>query len=521
LLHFGSVIGLVQSHLIGYFAQRLQLGLILDYGRKLLHLPLSYFENRRSGEVATLIADVDAINNLVAQLVLGLPSRFFIAVISLGLMLFYSWQLTLASIATFIIITILNLLFLPAVRRKNQQMLVLNAENQGYLVETFRGAQVLKTTQATLQAWEEYQGRYGRLANIIWQTMKLELYTSTITQIVSNFARIGILWLGSCLVINHSLTFGQLMAYYGMSGNFLGFLSLALGLMDEFLIAQVVMQRLNDVIDATPENHDDFRKAWVKLPDSTDITFSQITFHHIGRIELLEDFSVMIPGGITTALIGSSGCGKSTLAKMMAALYLPQSGNIRYDNYNQQDLALESLRQQVVLVPQEAHFWSRSIADNFRLSYPYITFEQIVCACQLAGADEFISQLPEKYQTILGEFGANLSGGQRQRLAIARAIATNPPVLILDESTAALDPVNEAQVLNNVLSFRRGKTTILISHRPKVIEQADWIVLLEKGKVKISGTPDELRYQIGSHLDFLDKVSAHSNGNGNGLALKY
>jgi len=165
---------------------------------------------------------------------------------------------------------------------------------------------------------------------------------------------------------------------------------------------------------------------------------------------------------------------------------------------------LDCLRQQVILVPQDAHFWSRSIIENFRLGAPYLTFEQIVKACQVTEADDFISQLPNKYQTILGEFGANLSGGQRQRLAIARAIVKDPPVLILDESTSGLDPVSEAQVLDQLLKHRYGKTTILISHRPQVINRADWIVLLDQGKLKIQGSLMQLRCQSGEHLKFLN-----------------
>lgn len=509
-----SAIGLVQSFLIGHFGQRLQLGLILEYGRKLLHLPLDYFEGRRSGEVVSRIADVNAIHSLVGQIVLGLPSQFFIALVSLGFMLFYSWGLTLASIAVFVIVTVVNLLFLPALRQKTRDMIVLGTENQGFLVETFRGVQILKTTQATPQAWQEYQTNYGRLASLGWSTMKLGLYSSTITGILSTFTSIALLWLGSYLVINRTLSIGQLLAFSGMSGNFLGFLGSAIGLVDEFVTAQIVIQRLNEVMDATPEDEKDEKKPWVEIKGDADIICTNLNFHHAGRVDLLQDFSLTIPGGKVIALIGKSGCGKSTLAKLITGLYAVGLGNIRYGIYNQQDLSLECLRQQVVLVPQEPHFWSRSIIDNFRFSYPHITFEQIVKACQIAGADEFISQLPDKYQTVLGEFGANLSGGQKQRLAIARAIVTEPPVLILDESTGALDPVSEAQVLDQLLSSRQGKSTILISHRPKVIGRADQIVLVESGRLKIQGTPENLCQIAGEHLDFLDGVVPSTNGYG-------
>jgi ABC-type bacteriocin/lantibiotic exporter with double-glycine peptidase domain len=497
-------VGLVQSFIIGHFGQRLQLGSIFEYGRKLLRLPLTYFEGRRSGEVVSRIRDVNIINNLVTQIVLGLPSQFFIAIISLGLMLVYSWQLTVASIGAFIVITLVNLLFLPALRQKTRQQIVLGTENQGFLVEAFRGVQVLKTTQATPQAWDEYQANYGRLANLAWDTMKLQLFSSTITGTLSTFISIGVLWLGSYLVIDRTLSIGQLIAFNGMSGNFLGFLGSAIGLIDELITVQIVLQRMGEVIDATAEDNNDTKKSWVTIAPDADIICSQLNYHHAGRVDLLQDFNLTIPGGRTTALIGQSGCGKSTLAKLLAGLYFSQSGNIRYGSYNQQDLSLECLRQQVMLVPQEPHFWSRSIVDNFRFSYPHISFEQIVEACEIAGADEFISQLPDRYQTILGEFGANLSGGQRQRLAIARAIVTNPPVLILDESTGALDPVSEGVVLERLLKHRWQQTTITISHRPRVIQCADWIVFLESGQMKIAGTPAELRMQAGNHLPFLD-----------------
>ena len=203
------------------------------------------------------------------------------------------------------------------------------------------------------------------------------------------------------------------------------------------------------------------------------------------------------------AFIGKSGCGKSTLAKLIAGLYQPQSGNISVGMYSLQDLSLEGLREQIVLVPQEPHFWSRSILENFRLGNPYASFEQIITACKIAEADEFISQLPNTYQTTLGEFGANLSGGQRQRLAIARAIVNNPPILILDEATSGLDPIGESRVLQNILSHRQGKTTIIITHRPSAINRVDWVVMLDKGRVEQHGSLESLRLIPGKHQEFL------------------
>ncbi|MBR8841100.1 MAG: peptidase domain-containing ABC transporter [Stigonema ocellatum SAG 48.90 = DSM 106950] len=498
-----SSLQLVQYNLIAHFAQRLELGLVLDFGRQILRLPLTYYESRRSGEIVSRLQDIQQINQLVTQAVINLPSQFFIAIVSLGFMLFYSWKLTIVSVIIAGIMSLSTVVFLPTLQQKVRSLFVLEAENQGLLVETFKGALTLKTTTAAPQFWEEFQSRFGRLANFTYRTIQIGIINNIFSGLVSRIGNVALLGLGSILVINKELSIGQLLAFTNLTGNFLGFISTAIAFVDEFTRAKTAGQRLTEVIDSTPENQGDTKKPFVQIPDNADIVCTNLNFHHAGRVDLLENFSLTIPGGKVIAIIGKSGCGKSTLAKMIAALYSPKSGNVRFGIYNSQDISLDCLRQQVVLVPQEAHLWSRSIMDNFHLGSPYASFEQIVTACQIANADEFISKLPDKYQTVLGEFGANISGGQRQRIAIARSIVNNPPVLILDESTAGLDPVSETEVLSQLLSYRKGKTTILISHRPRVIQRADWIVLLDQGKLLMQGTVAELRAQEGKHLDFL------------------
>lgn len=500
---FSSILQLIQSNLISHFAQRLELGLVLAFGRQILRLPLNYYEARRSGEIVSRLRDISEINRLVSQVVIGLPSQIFIGIVSLGFMLFYSWTLTAAATFVAVSMTISTVIFLPALQQKTRALLVTSAENQGFLVETFKGALNLKTTNAAPQAWEELQSRFGLLANVTFGTIQIGIINGVFSKLISGLGTVAILWLGSSLVIERELSIGQLLAFNTMNGNFVGLIAATIGFVDEFARAKTATQRLGEVIDATPEDLNDGDRSWTEISGEADIVCRNLNFHHFGRVDLLRDFSLTIPGGKVTAIIGKSGCGKSTLVKLIVGLYSLESGNIRFGNYNQQDLSLECLRQQVVLVPQEPHFWSRSIINNFRFGTPYATLEQIVRACQIAGADEFISQLPDKYQTVLGEFGANLSGGQRQRLAIAQAIVNDPPVLILDESTSALDPVLEAKVLDRLLFYRQNKTTILVSHRSSAIGRSEWIVLLENGQIQLQDTTEKLRSQQGAHLDFL------------------
>ncbi len=502
---FSSALGWVQSNLIVHFAQRLELGLVREFGRKILRLPLTYYETHRSGDIVSRLKDIQELNQLVSQFIITLPSQFLIAIISLIVMLIYSLNLTLIAILFAGLMTISTVILLPSLQQKTRSLFALEAENQGVLVETFKGALTLKTTQSNPQLWEELQARFGRLANLALRTTQIGILNDVFSGLVSGIGGVGLLWFGSQIVLTNALSIGQLLAFITLNRNVTLWVNSLVQFIDDLTRVKTVTQRLADVIDTTSEEElDTPPKPDVLIPENSNIICSHLTFHYGGKVNLIEDLSLVFPGGKKIALIGRSGCGKSTLAKLIAGLYSLPSGNIRFGNYNQQDLSLESLRYQVVLVPQDAHFWSRSILDNFRLGRPGIPFEEIVQACSIARIDEFISQLPEKYQTILGEFGANISGGQRQKLALARAILTNPPILILDESTASLDPASETEVLNRLLEYRKGQTTILISHRPRVINRADWVVFLEDGQLKLEGSLKELQSIQGEHLDFLN-----------------
>lgn len=248
LFTFRGVISLIQGHMVGHFAQRLQLGMVLEYGHRLLQLPMLYFDSHRSGEVVSRISDISRINALVSDLVLGLPSQLFIAAISLVVMLIYSPPLTAVSLLAFGVLIASGLLFLPAQYEKNRRLIVESAENQGFLVEIFRGAQVLKTTEAAPQAWDEYQRNFGRVAHLRWNVLQLGLFSSTITAWVSRVTTLALLWYGSRFVIAGELSIGQLLAFSGMSGNVLAFLESLVDFTDDYFAANVVIRRLSEVL---------------------------------------------------------------------------------------------------------------------------------------------------------------------------------------------------------------------------------------------------------------------------------
>lgn len=489
-------LGWVQGQMVGHFGQKLQLQMILHYGQRLFRLPINYFESHRSGEVVSRISDIQRINELLTAIVTGLPSQLCIAAISLIWMVTYSKPLAIAAVACYTAVVLCNLSFLPLIQKKTKQLLVGTADNQGYLVEVFRAATVLKTTEATPQAWQEYQRNFGRLARLSWGTTQLRLNESTTTGFLGGIGSIALLWYGSSFVINNDLSIGQLLAFNGMGANVLAFLTGLSAISQEAITAGVVLRRLSEVMEREPEDSLISNQHDAQISAQAPIQCENITWHYPGRRALLDQFNVEIPGGVTTALIGQSGCGKSSISKLIAGFYPPEQGTIHYGAYSSRDLTLECLRRQVVLVPQDSHFFNRSIYENFTFSHPDISFAEIVEACRLALADDFIRDLPDGYGTVLGEFGANLSGGQRQRLALARALINDPPVLILDESTSALDPVLEQRLMNQLLAHRKGKTTIMVSHRPSVILRADWIIYIDQGKVRQQDQPTALKESL-------------------------
>ena len=287
---FSKTLGAVTNNLIAHFAERLELGLVLEFGRSILRLPLIYYETHRSGEIISRLQDIQSINNLVSRVVLSLPSQFFIAVVSFCLMLFYSGKLTLVAVSIAILMTLSTFVFLPIIQQKARKILVLDAENQGVLVESFKGAIAMKTTTAAPQFWGEFQSRFGRLANQTFSMTQIGIMNSTFSGLVSGLGSLALLWFGSTLVIRSQLTIGQLVAFNTMNANFVGLIGTVVSFINEFAEVKVAIARLTEVIDATPENQGEPKKPWVEIPDDADIICSNLNFHYPGRMDLLKEF---------------------------------------------------------------------------------------------------------------------------------------------------------------------------------------------------------------------------------------
>lgn len=499
LMFFRGGLELIQSQLMAHFAQRVQLGLVMEFGRNLLRLPLNFYETHQTGDVISRLKDVRELHQLITGGVINFPSQFFIMLSSLGFMLIYSFPVTIVAGILFLMTLIFALIPVQVLQVKNQNLFVYESQVQSLLSEIFQESISLKASGLISQFWQELQSRLGRIANVAYRWHQWQIFQQVFLQFSRNLSSLILLGLGSQGVVNQSLSLGQLLGIVLLYQNWQNCAEELVKLRVNLGKVKLVTKRLTEIIERRPETQGDYQKPTVQIPGRADIIASDITFYYPGRVNVLDNFSVRVPGGKIVALIGESGCGKSTLAKLMAGLYPLTGVNLRIGIYNLPGIPLDCLRKQVVFVPSETQFWSRSILDNLRLTNPELSFQEVVLACQITGADEFISQLPEKYQTQLHELGYNLSTGQRQQLAIARGIVNDPPVLILDESTAYLDGKAESQLLEQLFYQRQDKTTLVITHKPQVIRRADWVIWLEKGQVKMAGTPEELRMFI-SHV---------------------
>jgi ATP-binding cassette subfamily B protein len=488
-----GVIGSLRTFLFTDTTNRIDLRLGAEVIDHLLRLPLGYFDQRPVGELGTRIAELEKIRNfLTGQALITLLDAAF-SVIYIIVMALYSWLLTLIALAVLPIQVGLTLLGAPLFRRQYRQAAEENARTQSHLVEVLTGVQTVKAQNVEMVSRWKWQDSYAKYISRTFEKTITGTFLNESSQVLQKLSQLLVLWVGATLVLQGELTLGQLIAFRIISGYVTQPLLRLSSIWQNIQELRVSFERLADVVD-TPEESTAADRANIPLPPvEGDVLFENISFSFspAGK-EVLTNINLHVPKGTFVGIVGQSGSGKSTLMKLLPRLYNPTKGRILVDGYNIDKVELYSLRRQIGIVPQDPLLFSGTISENIALTAPDSPSDAIVRAARLAGAHDFIMDLPAGYSTPLGERGASLSGGQRQRIAIARTLLSNPQMLVLDEATSALDYDTERQVCDNLREAMAHATVFFITHRLSTIRRADRIVMMHQGAIVEVGTHEEL-----------------------------
>ena len=489
---FEGLFGILQSVLLSHGGNRIDVTLGSAIYRRLVRIPLRYFEQRRVGDTTARVREVERIRSfLTGQALLSVVDGLFVFVY-IGILLFYSAELTLVVLAALLLIALTTAVFRPALRMRLEERFNAGADSQAFLVESVTGMETVKAMSleaSMVQRWERLLARYVSAA---YRADRLGGISNGISRTLRNLATLAILWFGARLVLEGTLSVGALIAFQMLSSRAIAPMLRVSSLWQQFQQVAIAVRRLGDLMNAPAEP--------VLLPDKAslpplrgDIRFDRVSFrYHSDGPRVLEDLSFETRAGMTIGVVGRSGSGKSTLAKLIERLYVPEHGRILVDGYDMAQADPGWLRRQIAVVPQESFLFGGSIRENIAVRNPGASMEQIISAARLSGAHEFVMDLPEGYETLVGERGASLSGGQRQRLAIARALLTNPKILILDEATSALDYESEHIIQDNLDRIHQGRTLIIVAHRLSMLRGADRILVLDRGRIVEMGSHDEL-----------------------------
>jgi ATP-binding cassette subfamily B protein len=461
---------------------------------------LSYFDARHVGDIISRIQENHKIQNFITGESLGVILDLLSVFIYATLMFIYNWKLALVTISSIPLFIILNFASTPFLQKMSREIFNVSNDQNSYLIEALNGIRTVKSMsveKAVRWSWEE------RLNKEIKKTYQRQIFRIKIQSIASALEKVSttaLIWIGASLVISGEFTIGQLFAFNMLSANVISPFQRLAGLWSQLQEIGIAIERLCDVIEAKPEEDmESSRQSIGQLQGY--VKFKNVTFRYNKDAEAntLENINFEIKPGQTIALVGRSGSGKTTLSKLILGLYPPTTGSIEIDGKDLKTIALHSLRSQVGVVDQDTFLFSGTIKSNITLSKPGANPADIQRAAELAGAHEFVIKMPMGYDTEIGEGGSMLSGGQRQRIAIARALLNDPRLLVFDEATSSLDTESERIIQTNLEKIRRNRSTIIIAHRLSTVQNADLILVLDKGVLIESGNHHQLMAKQGQY----------------------
>ncbi|GLV27420.1 peptidase C39 [Sphingobium sp. TomTYG45] len=503
--------GWLRTRLYSETSQKLDVELGSKLFRHMLGLPLSYFEGRRVGDTVTRIRQLESIREFLTNASLSVLIDPVFTIVFLVAMWIYSPTLFWIVAATIPAYVAVSLLVTGPLRHRLDEKFERGSANNALLVESVSGMQTIKASAVEPQWQERWERQLAGYSAANQRVINLGNTGSQAVQLISKLSLAAILFFGAREVIAGAMTVGALVAFNMFAQRVSGPVIRMAQLWQDFQQVRLSIDRLGDVLNQPVEPGAGSRVALPEIKGM--IRFEGVKFRYgLDGPWTLEDIDIHLPAGGTLGIAGSSGSGKSTLTKLLQRLYTPAAGRILIDGVDIAQIDPSWLRRQIGVVLQENLLFNRSIRENIALAHPAMPLEQVMAAAQLAGAHEFIVGLPQGYDTIIEERGVNLSGGQRQRIAIARALVTQPRILILDEATSALDAESEEIIQRNLRAMARGRTVLIIAHRLSAIRQCDRIMTLEKGRIVEVGTHDELLRQGGRYAGLHRRQMGVSEG---------
>ena len=488
---FETILQYLRSYTLNHTTNRMDVELGRRLFHHLFHLPLSYFETRPAGQTVARVRELETIRSFLTGQGLTSVLDLVFTVLFIAVLFAYSPKLTLVVIGSIPVYILIASLIRPILKDQINEKFNRGARSQQFLVESIVGVQTLKagSVEPMMQAqWEEKLAAYVRTS---FDSTMLGTLGQNAIQYVSKITTALILFLGAGAVIDGSMSVGELIAFNMISGQVVQPILRLSQLWQDFQQVQVSVERLGDILNTPMERVPKQAQNLPPLKGAIDI--KNVSFRYEpGTPEVLRTINLSIRPGEVIGFVGPSGSGKSTITKLLQRLYAPDQGQVLMDGIDIAQLDPGWLRRQIGVVLQENLLFNRTIHENISLGDPAMPRARVMNVARLAGADEFIAKLPHGYDTMIEERGANLSGGQRQRIAIARALATNPRILILDEATSALDYESERIVQDNMQAIVRGRTVIIVAHRLAAVRRCNRIVGLHRGEIVEQGMHAEL-----------------------------
>lgn len=498
---FEATLTAIRTYVFSSTSSKIDVELGAKLFRHLLSLPIAYFQARRVGDSVARIRELENIRSFLTGNAITLVMDLLFSFVFLAVMYWYSPLLTVIVIVSIPFYMAISMIFTPIIRSRLNEKFNRSAENQSFLVETISGIDTVKAMAVEprwVHKWEQQLASYVASGQSV---TNVGMLASGGVTLVSKLVTATIMWVGAGLVVDGKMTVGELVAFNMLSSQVSSPILRLAQLWNDFQQVGISMSRLGDILNARTE----VVGQKTRLPRIVGaIEFDQVSFRYRPDApDVIRAINFKIAPGEVIGIVGRSGSGKSTLTKLVQRLYVPDRGRVLVDGQDIGIIDTASLRHQIGVVLQENTLFSRSIRDNIALSNPSLPIETIIETAKLAGAHEFICELPEGYDTKVGEHGTGLSGGQRQRIAIARALITNPRILIFDEATSALDYESEKIIQDNMRQICQGRTVIIIAHRLSAVRDANRIIVVERGQIAEQGSHDELLLNpvgIYSHL---------------------